>query len=44
MTTTLKELCGSRDRKYGHFVVEFATPGIGHLLKEAGRAVRKPAP
>jgi 2-keto-3-deoxy-L-rhamnonate aldolase RhmA len=36
MTTTLKELCGSRDRKYGHFVVEFATPGIGHLLKEAG--------
>jgi 2-keto-3-deoxy-L-rhamnonate aldolase RhmA len=36
MTATLKELCGRPQRKYGHFVVEFATPGIGHILKGAG--------
>jgi len=36
MATTLKALCRSRGRKYGHFVVEFATPGIGHILKGAG--------
>ena len=23
-------------RKLGHFIVEFATPGIGHILKSAG--------
>ena len=34
--TSLKGLCGSREPKFGHFVVEFATPGIGHLLKGAG--------
>ena len=22
--------------KFGHFIVEFATPGIGHILKSAG--------
>src|SRR5215212_5424416 len=36
LTATLKELCGRRERKYGHLVVEFATPGIGHVLKGAG--------
>ena len=24
------------DPKFGHFIVEFATPGIGHILKSAG--------
>ncbi|MCO5070893.1 MAG: aldolase/citrate lyase family protein [Rhizobiaceae bacterium] len=32
----LKEMAGSRSAKLGHFVVEFATPGIGHILKSAG--------
>jgi 2-dehydro-3-deoxyglucarate aldolase/4-hydroxy-2-oxoheptanedioate aldolase len=32
----LKEMAGSRQAKLGHFVVEFATPGIGHILKSAG--------
>ena len=28
---------GDRRRpKFGHFIVEFATPGIGHILKSAG--------
>ena len=26
----------SRELKLGHFIVEFATPGIGHILKAAG--------
>ena len=30
---TLKEQAKSRELKVGHFIVEFATPGIGHLLK-----------
>jgi 2-keto-3-deoxy-L-rhamnonate aldolase RhmA len=34
--TGLKGLCRSRQPKFGHFIVEFATPGIGHLLKQAG--------
>ena len=34
--TSLKGLCSTRQPKFGHFIVEFATPGIGHLLKEAG--------
>jgi 2-keto-3-deoxy-L-rhamnonate aldolase RhmA len=34
--TSLKGLCSTRQPKLGHFIVEFATPGIGHLLKEAG--------
>ena len=32
----LKEMAGTRSAKLGHFVVEFATPGIGHILKSAG--------
>jgi 2-keto-3-deoxy-L-rhamnonate aldolase RhmA len=33
---TLKAMAGSRATKFGHFIVEFATPGIGHILKGAG--------
>jgi 2-keto-3-deoxy-L-rhamnonate aldolase RhmA len=33
---TLRSMAGSRQPKFGHFVVEFATPGIGHILKSAG--------
>ena len=36
MARTLRSLCGDRTYKFGHFVVEFATPGIGHILKGAG--------
>jgi 2-dehydro-3-deoxyglucarate aldolase/4-hydroxy-2-oxoheptanedioate aldolase len=32
----LKELTRTKDLKVGNFVVEFATPGIGHILKSAG--------
>jgi 2-keto-3-deoxy-L-rhamnonate aldolase RhmA len=32
----LKEMTRTRDIKLGHFIVEFATPGIGHILKAAG--------
>jgi 2-keto-3-deoxy-L-rhamnonate aldolase RhmA len=32
----LKEMAGEKTPKIGHFVVEFATPGIGHILKSAG--------
>ena len=32
----LKEMTRTRDLKLGHFIVEFATPGIGHILKAAG--------
>jgi 2-keto-3-deoxy-L-rhamnonate aldolase RhmA len=32
----LKEMAKSRSAKLGHFIVEFATPGIGHILKAAG--------
>lgn len=34
--TPLKSLAGATRLKAGHFVVEFATPGIGHILKSAG--------
>jgi 2-dehydro-3-deoxyglucarate aldolase/4-hydroxy-2-oxoheptanedioate aldolase len=34
--SSLKAQCRSRELKLGHFVVEFATPGIGHILKNAG--------
>ena len=34
--TTLKAMVESRRLKAGHFIVEFATPGIGHILKSAG--------
>jgi 2-dehydro-3-deoxyglucarate aldolase/4-hydroxy-2-oxoheptanedioate aldolase len=33
---TLRKLCDGRQFKFGHFVVEFATPGIGHILAGAG--------
>jgi 2-keto-3-deoxy-L-rhamnonate aldolase RhmA len=33
---SLKAMASSRDLKVGHFIVEFATPGIGHMLKNAG--------
>ena len=32
----LKAMARTRALKAGHFIVEFATPGIGHLLKNAG--------
>jgi 2-keto-3-deoxy-L-rhamnonate aldolase RhmA len=32
----LKEMAQSRELKVGHFIVEFATPGIGQILKAAG--------
>jgi len=32
----LKALARTRKVKLGHFIVEFATPGIGHMLKSAG--------
>lgn len=32
----LKQLTRSRELKVGNFIVEFATPGIGHILKAAG--------
>jgi 2-keto-3-deoxy-L-rhamnonate aldolase RhmA len=32
----LKAMAGTRTAKLGTFIVEFATPGIGHLLKSAG--------
>ena len=33
---TLKDMAKSREIKLGHFIVEFTTPGIGHILKQAG--------
>ena len=32
----LKALAGKKRLKVGHFLVEFATPGIGHIIKNAG--------
>ena len=32
----LKAMAGTRTAKLGTFIVEFATPGIGHILKSAG--------
>jgi 2-dehydro-3-deoxyglucarate aldolase/4-hydroxy-2-oxoheptanedioate aldolase len=32
----LRQLAASRELKVGNFIVEFATPGIGHILKAAG--------
>ncbi|MBV9053313.1 MAG: hpch/hpai aldolase, partial [Hyphomicrobiales bacterium] len=32
----LRDLAGTKAPKFGHFIVEFATPGIGHILKSAG--------
>ena len=31
----LKAMARSKDVKIGHFIVEFATPGIGQILKAA---------
>lgn len=33
---SLRQMMGTPDLKLGHFIVEFATPGIGHILKAAG--------
>lgn len=33
---TLKEQCRTKDLKVGHFIVEFVTPGIGHICRNAG--------
>ena len=32
----LKAMAKTKSPKFGHFIVEFATPGIGHILKSAG--------
>jgi 2-keto-3-deoxy-L-rhamnonate aldolase RhmA len=32
----LKDYASVKTPKLGHFIVEFATPGIGHILKSAG--------
>ena len=32
----LKDMASSRELKLGHFIVEFATPGIGQILEAAG--------
>ncbi len=34
--TPLKDMARHRNLKAGHFVFEFDTPGIGHILKSAG--------
>src|SRR5215831_19077501 len=31
----LKQMTRMPEAKLGHFIVEFATPGIGHILKQA---------
>lgn len=36
MHNALKAMTRSRNLKLGHFIVEFATPGIGHIMKSAG--------
>jgi 2-keto-3-deoxy-L-rhamnonate aldolase RhmA len=33
---SLKKMAQTRELKLGHFIVEFATPGIGHIVKSAG--------
>jgi len=35
-SATLKGMIGTGKLKAGHFIVEFVTPGIGHMLKNAG--------
>jgi len=32
----LKAMAAETSPKFGHFIVEFATPGIGHILRSAG--------
>lgn len=36
MADRLKAMARNRALKLGHFIVEFATPGIGHIMKNAG--------
>ena len=36
MTATIREMVEHRRAKFGTFLVEFATPGIGHILKATG--------
>jgi 2-keto-3-deoxy-L-rhamnonate aldolase RhmA len=36
MADDLKAMSKTKSAKFGHFIVEFATPGIGHILKSAG--------
>jgi 2-keto-3-deoxy-L-rhamnonate aldolase RhmA len=33
---SLKQMARNKRVKLGHFIVEFATPGIGHIVKSAG--------
>lgn len=35
-TPTLKSLARSKKPKFGTFIVEFSTPGIGHIVKASG--------
>ena len=35
-SVSLKQMARSKKLKLGHFIVEFATPGIGHIVKSAG--------
>jgi 4-hydroxy-2-oxoheptanedioate aldolase len=35
-SVSLKQMARSKKVKLGHFIVEFATPGIGHIVKSAG--------
>src|SRR5436305_3056841 len=34
--TGLRAMAQTKAPKFGHFIVEFATPGIGHIMKSAG--------
>ena len=34
--TTLKEMAATRRAKFGTFLIELASPGVGHILKSAG--------
>ena len=34
--SSLKDMAKTKKLKAGHFIVEFATPGIGHIMKSAG--------
>jgi 2-keto-3-deoxy-L-rhamnonate aldolase RhmA len=36
MADGLRAMARTRAPKFGHFIVEFATPGIGHIMKNAG--------
>ena len=36
MAAGLKDMSKSRKAKFGHFIVEFVTPGIGHIVRNAG--------